>query len=146
MFFSFFFSTRALRPRYLQFARKTFWKVNQQEFFLIILFLRGHEIQSADVYLKESHSWRVNLFLQKISMNWILSKPKIFFLWNRIVFGFFSFFFLFFLCASIQHAPQRFEYGAFGILKRFIFKLRLNLFISIIFIISIIRQMHYIFC
>ena len=41
--------------------------------------------------------------------------------------------------------PQWFEYSAFGILKRFIFKLQLILFIATILIFSTIYQMHYIF-
>jgi len=36
------------------------------------------------------------------------------------------------------------EYGAFGFLERFIFKLRLILFITNNFVFSTIRQMHYI--
>jgi len=45
-----------------------------------------------------------------------------------------------------SNGVQRFEYGAFGFLKRFIFKLGLILFIAIIFMVTTICQMHYICC
>ena len=46
----------------------------------------------------------------------------------------------------LSNARQRFEYGAFGILKHQIFNFVLSLLIAISFIISTIRQMHYICC
>ena len=48
--------------------------------------------------------------------------------------------------AFAEYCIQRVEYGAFGFLKHFIFKLRLILFTANIFIFSTICQMHYIFC
>ncbi len=50
------------------------------------------------------------------------------------------------MSSGAPNERQRFEYGAFGILKHFIFKLRLILFIANIFIFTAICQMPYICC